>query len=202
LAKWGGSNDVSSASAISQPLIDRAWLSHTSHKLQPCDVGVFGPLKMAYREEVEKLYRGGSDAIGKQHFTLLYDRARQKAFSQRNILSGWSKAGLRPFNPQKVLDGIQKPVVNSSSTTLTAPKTIHDVKGAQLPDTPVTADALSALRRRIENTVAKTESMKPDEKLCIDKLMNAAENAFAERSILPTTSRRFHPVRCQGLPYF
>jgi hypothetical protein len=158
--------------------------SHTSHKLQPCDVGVFGPLKMAYREEVEKLYRGGSDAIGKQHFTLLYDRARQKAFSQRNILSGWSKAGLRPFNPQKILDGIQKPVVNSSSTTLTAPKTIHDVKEAQLPDTPVTADALSALRRRIENTVAKTESMKPDEKLCIDKLMNAAENAFAERSIL------------------
>jgi hypothetical protein len=24
--------------------------SHTSHKLQPCDVSVFGPLKTAYRE--------------------------------------------------------------------------------------------------------------------------------------------------------
>lgn len=27
--------------------------SHTSHKLQPCDVAVFGPLKTAYRERVE-----------------------------------------------------------------------------------------------------------------------------------------------------
>jgi len=26
--------------------------AHTSHKLQPCDVGVFGPLKAAYRDEV------------------------------------------------------------------------------------------------------------------------------------------------------
>lgn len=62
--------------------------SHTSHKLQPCDVGVFGPLKIAYREEVERLYRGGSNMIGKQHFTLLYDRARRKAMTSRNIISG------------------------------------------------------------------------------------------------------------------
>jgi len=29
--------------------------SHTSHKLQPCDVRVFAPLKTAYRDEVERL---------------------------------------------------------------------------------------------------------------------------------------------------
>ena len=26
--------------------------SHTSHKLQPCDIGVFGPLKAAYRDRL------------------------------------------------------------------------------------------------------------------------------------------------------
>jgi len=31
--------------------------SHTSHKLQPCDASVFGPLKAAYRDEVERLER-------------------------------------------------------------------------------------------------------------------------------------------------
>jgi hypothetical protein len=36
----------------------------------------------------------------------------------------------------------------------------------------------------IENSVAKAELLKPAEKLCIGKLMNAAENAFAERLIL------------------
>ena len=43
--------------------------SHTSHKLQPCDVGVFAPLKVAYRDQVERLYRGGANTVGKEHFT-------------------------------------------------------------------------------------------------------------------------------------
>jgi DDE superfamily endonuclease len=80
--------------------------SHTSYKLQPCDVGDFGPLKTAYREQVEQLYRGGANTVGKQ---LLYSPARDTAFTVRNIKSGWSKAGLVPFNPDRVLQGIQKP---------------------------------------------------------------------------------------------
>jgi DDE superfamily endonuclease len=55
--------------------------SHTSHKTQPCDVSPFGPLKTAYREQAERLFRGGANMIGKQHFTLLYDRARTAAFT-------------------------------------------------------------------------------------------------------------------------
>lgn len=59
--------------------------SHTSHKLQPCDVGVFGPLKTAYRDQVERLYRGGANLIGEQHFTSLYQKARDAALTSRNI---------------------------------------------------------------------------------------------------------------------
>jgi hypothetical protein len=61
---------------------------HTSHKLQPCNVSIFGPPKMAYREEVERLYRGGSNIIGKQYFTLLYNRIRSKVLNSRNIILG------------------------------------------------------------------------------------------------------------------
>lgn len=66
--------------------------SHTSHKLQPCDVAVFAPLKAAYRDAVERLERGGVNVIGKQHFTFLYSSARMKAFTKKNILAGWVKA--------------------------------------------------------------------------------------------------------------
>jgi hypothetical protein len=68
--------------------------SYTSHKTQPCDVGPFGPLKTAYREQAERLFRGGANMIGKQHFILLYDRACTAAFTPRNIKSGWFKTGL------------------------------------------------------------------------------------------------------------
>ena len=81
--------------------------SHTSHKLQPCDVSVFGPLKSAYREQVERLYRGGLTNVNKEHFTTIYSPARAKAMTKRNILAGWAKAGLFPFNPARVLRDLQ-----------------------------------------------------------------------------------------------
>ena len=62
--------------------------SHTSHKLQPCDVGLFAPLKTAYRDEVERLYRGGLDTVGKEHFTFLYEPARERTITKRKH-HGW-----------------------------------------------------------------------------------------------------------------
>jgi hypothetical protein len=61
--------------------------SYTTHKLQPCDVGVFAPLKEAYRDEVDRLFRGGTNTIGKEHFTSVYSPARERAFTKRNITS-------------------------------------------------------------------------------------------------------------------
>ena len=81
---------------------------HTSHKLQSCDVRVFGLFKTAYRELEEELYRGGANTVGKQHFTFLYSQAWCATFTSRNIKSGWAKAGLYPFNPDRVLQDIQK----------------------------------------------------------------------------------------------
>lgn len=47
--------------------------------------------------------------IGKQHFTLLYERARNAALTPRNIRSGWTKAGLFPFNLERFLSDTLKP---------------------------------------------------------------------------------------------
>jgi hypothetical protein len=46
--------------------------------------------------------------VRKQHFTLLYDRGRTKAFTSRNVLSSWSKTGLWPLNLDKILRDIPK----------------------------------------------------------------------------------------------
>ncbi|PQE31533.1 DDE superfamily endonuclease protein [Rutstroemia sp. NJR-2017a WRK4] len=45
---------------------------HTSHKLQPCDVGMVTPLKTAYRSEPERLFQGGANTVCKQNLTCLY----------------------------------------------------------------------------------------------------------------------------------
>jgi hypothetical protein len=120
--------------------------SHTSHKLQPCDVRVFGPLKTAYRDRVEELYRGGANTVGKQHFTFLYGQARCAAFTSRNIKSAWAKAGLYPWSPDRVLRDIQKPTSQEAQNKYVI-DTVSDDNPLQ---TPVTAESLTSLRRIIE----------------------------------------------------
>lgn len=83
--------------------------SHTSHKLQPCDVAAFGPLKTAYRDHVERLERGGVNTISKEHFTSLYKPTRERALTPKNIKAGFAASGLFPFNPERVLRTVPKP---------------------------------------------------------------------------------------------
>jgi len=55
--------------------------SHISHKLQPYDISVFGPLKAAYRDQLGRLERGCVGTIGKEPFTYLYRPARNQALT-------------------------------------------------------------------------------------------------------------------------
>jgi hypothetical protein len=101
---------------------------------------------MAYREHVEDLYRRGAKTIGKQHLTLLYDQARWAALTSRNIKSGWAKAGLYPFDPNRVLRDIQKPPTQECQSG-------HPVDPALSDEplrTPVISSHLASLRRALE----------------------------------------------------
>lgn len=123
--------------------------------------------------------------IGKQHFTLLYNRAQHKAINTRNIISGQSKTGLRPFNPERVLKELQKPdevkyysplVVNSKGDDMP----YH----LETPKTLTTFENLVVLRKNIEMSLARQEVVNTYTKLSVQKIADAAENAFAKRAIL------------------
>ncbi|KAF2677955.1 hypothetical protein K458DRAFT_446687 [Lentithecium fluviatile CBS 122367] len=155
--------------------------SHTSHKLQPCDIGVFGLLKAAYRDEVERLYRGGANIVSRGHFTSLYSPAREKALTSRNIKAGWIKAGLFPFNPDRVLRDIQKPPAE-----LTVPKADEVNLQDEVLQTPATAEALTLLHGLIEQD---THALDERSKQRLRKFANAAQISFAERTLLADENR-------------
>ena len=169
--------------------------SHTSHKLQPCDVAVFSPLKAAYRDEVERLERGGVGTIGKEHFTYLYSRARERALTPSNIKAGFRASGLIPFDPNRVLTDTPKP-----PTELSVPSA-NEVKvgfGSQdkvvhppmTPVTPVTAEGLTSLHSLIEQDAhALDETSKKALKRHLQKFTKAAQISFAERALLQDRAR-------------
>ena len=166
--------------------------SPSSYMLQPCYVSVFGPLKAAYRDQAERLERGCVGAIRKEHFTYLYSRAREEALTSRNLRAGWAKAGLYPFNPDKVLSDIPKPPTEVLAATTSevgiGHYTLDRTKSPRTPVTPVTpvsVDAVASLHDLIKQDAhVLDERSKQRLRRHLQKLTNATQLSFAERTLL------------------
>jgi hypothetical protein len=70
---------------------------HSSHLLQPLDIGCFAVLKRAYGRLVEFKMRNGINHIDKLDFLEAYPLARMEAFKSETIKNSFQSAGLIPF---------------------------------------------------------------------------------------------------------
>jgi DDE superfamily endonuclease len=178
--------------------------SHTSHKLQPCDLSAFAPLKTAYRDRVELMERGGVGKIGKEHFTALYSPARTLAFSKKNILSGWAKAGLFPRNPERVLRDTPKTAQLTPQTgqvvEVCPDPRCEVVQSPVMPMTPVDAEALITLQGLINQDAHALSDERSRLRLqwYAQKLANAAKTSFAERALQQDQIRFLFKVNKEG----
>jgi hypothetical protein len=164
--------------------------SHTSHKLQPCDVGVFAPLKAAYRDQVERLYRGGADTVGKEHFTSLYSPARNKALTKGSITAAWAASVLYPLNPDRVLKSMHKPSAGLTILPQASVGSHEPNEVLKTPVTPVTTEALASLQNLIkQDTCAYEQTHKQHLQRHVQKLASAAQISFAERALLQRQNR-------------
>jgi DDE superfamily endonuclease len=102
---------------------------HSTHRLQPLDIGLFSPLAHYYTQEIDKLlYESqGLTHITKRHFWRLFSVAWEKAFTPQNIDSAFRATGLKPWNPQRVIQRpIQSPSTSSPSTQ--TPKSLRSLR--------------------------------------------------------------------------
>ena len=76
---------------------------HSSHILQPLDVGCFSPLKRAYGGQIEKRVRAGTTHISKEDFFPAFFAAFQQTMTVQNVQGGFRGAGLIPHDPESVI---------------------------------------------------------------------------------------------------
>jgi hypothetical protein len=76
---------------------------HSSHKTQPLDLSIFGPLKTALNLEVNRIFRHSTMRLPRVEWTSAYIKARARCFRPSSIESGFRKAGIYPFNPEILL---------------------------------------------------------------------------------------------------
>jgi len=81
--------------------------SHSSHLLQPLDVGCFAPLKKAYGNQVGDLIRNHINHITKLEFLPAFKAAFVAAITKDNICGSFRGAGIIPYDPEAVLSKLE-----------------------------------------------------------------------------------------------
>lgn len=76
---------------------------HSTHILQPLDVGIFFPLAKAYKKRIQQHSMFGAERITNEQFLTFFELACEEAISSRNIASAWRATGLDPYNPSPIL---------------------------------------------------------------------------------------------------
>ena len=72
---------------------------HTTHLTQPLDKGIFGPLKVYWRDECIRFMASHPDqVVCRFNFNALFSRAWAKAMTMPNILAGFRVTGVYPFD--------------------------------------------------------------------------------------------------------
>jgi hypothetical protein len=141
---------------------------HSSHLLQPLDVGCFSPLKRAYSREVESLMRDHINHVTKLEFLPAFKVAFDRAFTVANISSAFRGAGLVPLQPDTVLSKLDVQL-----RTPTPPALIEALWEAHTPSNVRELEAQSTL---IRERVRRHKSSSPASIIeAIDQLKKGAE---------------------------
>lgn len=130
--------------------------AHTSHKLQPLDVGCFGPLKVAYSQQLETLIRSFVTHVDKPLFLESFHNAFKAAITPQNIEGGFRGSGIVPFNPAAVISTLDTKVVTPRESP--GPETRSSPWTSKTPRTTAEATSQSQF---IKDKVARHHSSSP-----------------------------------------
>ncbi|USP80258.1 hypothetical protein yc1106_07532 [Curvularia clavata] len=142
---------------------------HSSHLLQPLNVGYFSPLKRAYSREVESLIRNHINHITKLDFLPAFKAAFNRSFMAANICSAFRGAGLVPLQPDAVLSKLDVQL-----HTPTPPAALAEVLWQAR--TPSNTRELEAQSTLIRNRVQRHQGSSPTSIIAaINQLKKGAE---------------------------
>ncbi|KIL55069.1 hypothetical protein M378DRAFT_58967, partial [Amanita muscaria Koide BX008] len=71
---------------------------HTTHKLQPLDVGVFGPFQRAWSERCDEIVEDTGEEMPRENFVKEYMDVRSKTFKPTTIIAAFRKSGCWPVS--------------------------------------------------------------------------------------------------------
>jgi hypothetical protein len=154
--------------------------AHSSHLTQPLDIGVFGPLKKAYSNQISFLARANITHITKDDFFPAFKAAFAAVFTEQNIKGGFQGSGLIPWNPEAVISKL-----DIRLRTPTPPRTPDGLPQPWVSQTPQTAAEALSQSTLIKDRVTKHQGSSPTPILAsIDQLAKATVGISHQLTLL------------------
>jgi hypothetical protein len=153
--------------------------AHSSHRLQPLDVGCFRALKRSYGTEIEKLMRASVTHISKEDFFPAFYEAFRTAMTVSNIQGGFRGSGLVPYDPEYVIS--QLDIVISTSR----PSTAGELPLPWEPSTPQNVIQTDSQSSYVRERIVRHQNSSPTRILeGVDQLAKGARRAIHEIALL------------------
>ena len=145
--------------------------AHSSHRLQPLDVGCFSALKAAYGIAIEDLMRRYITHISKEDFFPAFYRAFNAALTPKNIQSGFRGTGLVPFDPEYVISQL-----DAAQAARTPSPELSRPPSAWTSQTPKTLREAASQTVLVRNKIRAHQGSSPTS--IIDSLEKAAKGMY------------------------
>ena len=155
--------------------------SHSSHLLQPLNVGCFAVLKRAYGCFVSDLARTGYNHIDKLDFLADYPRARAEAFQPNIVQSSFAATGIVPVDADRVLSKL-----NISLRTPSPPSSRPSSRSSEFtPETPKTVAQLQKQAKMMKDLIDRRSKSPPSPlKLVVDQILKGHYRALHHTALL------------------
>jgi hypothetical protein len=155
--------------------------AHSSHLLQPLDVGCFAVLKRSYSRLVSDLARISYNHIDKIDFLDNYHQARTEAFQPSIIRNSFAATGLIPIDPERVLAKL-----NISLRTPSPPSSRPSSKSSEFtPETPKTVVQLQKQASLLKEMLKQRSKSPPSPlKTIVDQIIKGHSIALHNTALL------------------
>lgn len=160
--------------------------AHSSHLLQPLDVGCFGPLKKAYSRQIENLVRTRITYVSKESFIPAFVEAFKATMTKENIQGGFRGAGLVPYDPKVVISQLDIKLFTPTPES-SRPATSH----SWVSRTPQTTKHASSQTTLIKQKIVRHHSSSPTPILeAMDLFAKGTAKVMQENILLRTELER------------
>jgi DDE superfamily endonuclease/Tc5 transposase DNA-binding domain len=172
-------------------------LPHSSHLLQPLDVGVFSPLKCVVSADLDRLIRAGVARLEKVEWVESYIRARPKAITEKNIQAGWRHSGLIPTNRHKHSQvPLATPAPDDLSPTPTTQSELLSFESLLEQSVSLDAAVLDSLNAKLSELALKNKINTPVRRE-MPKVLSRNRQLLAENIILKHRLAEIERIVCE-----